>query len=748
MRRLKGDTPGAGLRRIKKCVRLLLVMFVVHGSAGAQLNSDNQYARPLKEVLAEIQQKYGVAIRYADSMVVNKWVKYASWRYRTDVDQTLDNILTPLDMKARKEQEKKYKLGYYEYYRWNVQEGWAELDRIASQYKTLAQWERRKNELKPCLRKALQLTYLPALPAAAPIRTEKRTYDGYTVENLALEILPGVWINGSLYKPAVYTGRIPVILNPDGHWEKQRYRADCQYRCAALAKMGAMAFSYDLFAWGESQLQFRLEDHRRSLAMTIQALGSIRLLDYLLSLPDADTSRVAITGGSGAGSHAVLMTALDDRIKASAPVVSLSSYFYGGCPCESGMDIHACGGRTDNVELAAMAAPRPQLVVSDGGDWTDRMPEHDFPYLQKMYGWYGKKDNISNVHLPQEKHDFGISKRSAVYRFMAAHLRLNLGAISDSRGTINETSITIEPEKNLYVFGDKGERLPAHAIHGFDKLEKLFAAEVRKAAPPQRYRVGLIDLMLLKRQKPGAITLAAQLGADGIEVDMGGLGNRVSFDNQLLTDSVRAKFLQLAKDNGVEIFSLAMTGYYAQSFCNRTEYIQSIKDCLSAMRLMQVKTAFLPLGVQCDLVKNPEVRDSVVARLKLAGGMAAAAGVVIGIETSLEAKEEVKLLREIGSPAIRIYFNFSNPLKAGRDLTEELKILGKDRICMIHATNKDSVWLENDPQLDLYKVKQTLDEMSWSGWLVIERSRDAKRPTDTKYNYGANTAYLKRVFQE
>ncbi|NCI48186.1 sugar phosphate isomerase/epimerase [Sediminibacterium sp. WSJ-3] len=254
--------------------------------------------------------------------------------------------------------------------------------------------------------------------------------------------------------------------------------------------------------------------------------------------------------------------------------------------------------------------------------------------------------------------------------------------------------------------------------------------------------------MLLKRQKPGAITLAAQLGADGIEVDMGGLGNRVSFDNQLLTDSVRAKFLQLAKDNGVEIFSLAMTGYYAQSFCNRTEYIQSIKDCLSAMRLMQVKTAFLPLGVQCDLVKNPEVRDSVVARLKLAGGMAAAAGVVIGIETSLEAKEEVKLLREIGSPAIRIYFNFSNPLKAGRDLTEELKILGKDRICMIHATNKDSVWLENDPQLDLYKVKQTLDEMSWSGWLVIERSRDAKRPTDTKYNYGANTAYLKRVFQE
>jgi sugar phosphate isomerase/epimerase len=165
------------------------------------------------------------------------------------------------------------------------------------------------------------------------------------------------------------------------------------------------------------------------------------------------------------------------------------------------------------------------------------------------------------------------------------------------------------------------------------------------------------------------------------------------------------------------------------------------------MKKMKVKTAFLPLGVQCDLRKNPLARDSVIARLKIAGKMAAAADVVIGIETALPAKEEVDLLKAIGSPAIKIYFNFSNPLKEGRDLISELNILGKDRICMIHATNKDSVWLENDPQIDMYKVKQTLMEMGWSGWLVIERSRDAKKPSDTKYNYGANTAYLKKVFQ-
>ncbi len=262
-----------------------------------------------------------------------------------------------------------------------------------------------------------------------------------------------------------------------------------------------------------------------------------------------------------------------------------------------------------------------------------------------------------------------------------------------------------------------------------------------------RYKIGVIDLMLLKRQKLGAIPLAKQIGADGIEVDMGGLGNRPTFDNQLLIDSVRQQFLSKAKELNVEIFSLAMTGYYAQALCTRTEYIRSIEDCISTMQLMQVKTAFLPLGVQCDLRKNPELHDSVVARLKIIGKMAKAANVVIGIETALTASEELALLKEIGSPNIQIYFNFSNPLKEGRDLIKELQILGKKRICMIHCTNKDGVWLQNDPQIDLNAIKKALDKMKWTGWLVIERSRDANKPKDVKGNYTANNNYLKSIFQ-
>src|SRR6201999_4110236 len=213
-------------------------------------------------------------------------------------------------------------------------------------------------------------------------------------------------------------------------------------------------FSYDLFAWGESLLQFKTEDHRTPMAQSLQILSGIRILDYLLALKEADTSRVAITGASGGGTQTVILTAIDDRIKVSVPVVMVSAYFDGGCPCEHGRPIHACAGGTDNVELAAMAAPRPQLLISDGHDWTDHMPVHDFPYLQHMYGYYGVTANVENVHLPSDKHDYKLSKRRPMYGFMAKYLGLNLNAFDESR-------CTVEKDSALYGFGAHGERRAA-----------------------------------------------------------------------------------------------------------------------------------------------------------------------------------------------------------------------------------------------------------------------------------------------
>lgn len=263
----------------------------------------------------------------------------------------------------------------------------------------------------------------------------------------------------------------------------------------------------------------------------------------------------------------------------------------------------------------------------------------------------------------------------------------------------------------------------------------------------ERYKIAVIDLMILKRQKISALPLAKEIGADGLEIDMGGLGNRETFDNKLADPGIRKQYLERAKALNLEFSSLAMTGFYAQSFAKREGVDKMVGDCIETMKQMDIKVAFLPLGVQGDLVKNPELRPLIIERLKKIAPVAERAGVIIGIETALDAAEEVKLLKEIGSKSVQIYFNFSNPLEAGRDVNKELKILGKNRICQIHCTDKDGVWLENNIRLDMKKVKNTLDKMGWKGWLVVERSRDATKPQDVKGNFGANTAYLKSIFQ-
>jgi sugar phosphate isomerase/epimerase len=263
----------------------------------------------------------------------------------------------------------------------------------------------------------------------------------------------------------------------------------------------------------------------------------------------------------------------------------------------------------------------------------------------------------------------------------------------------------------------------------------------------QRYKVAVVDLMILKRQKLGAFQLAKELGADGVEVDMGGLGTRETFDNKLAIDSVRQQFLNKAKELNLDICSLGMTGFFAQSFAERPTAVKAVGDCINTMKQMGVKVGFLPMGVTGDLLKHPELRPAIVERLKLVGEIAQKAGVVIGIETSLDAKNERKLLKDVGSPAIKSYFNFANAVKYGRDISKELKILGKNEIVQIHCTDEDGVWLQNDTKIDLKKIKATLDKMGWSGWLVIERSRDARDPRNVKKNFSANTAYVKSIFQ-
>lgn len=268
-----------------------------------------------------------------------------------------------------------------------------------------------------------------------------------------------------------------------------------------------------------------------------------------------------------------------------------------------------------------------------------------------------------------------------------------------------------------------------------------------QSSKKQRYKVAVCDWMILKRQKLGSFALAAEIKADGIELDMGGLGNRPTFDSKLGDPVERQKFLDKSKELNIGISSIAMSGFYAQSFAKRESITLMIEDCAKAMKNMKVKVAYLPLGTECDLVKNPELRPIVIERLKWAGKQVGKIGGVIAIETSLNATEEKKLLEEIDCKYIKSSFNFANAVDNGRDIATELKILDKKYLAQIHASTTDNVWLENDKNVDMPKIKKTLDDMKWSGWLIVERSRDVTQVHNVKANYGANVAYLKRIFQ-
>ena len=263
-----------------------------------------------------------------------------------------------------------------------------------------------------------------------------------------------------------------------------------------------------------------------------------------------------------------------------------------------------------------------------------------------------------------------------------------------------------------------------------------------------RYKVSVCDWMMLKRQKIGGIELVAELGADGLELDLGGLGQNISFENALKDKKARDQFISECNRLGIQFSSLALSAFYGQSFAKRENYEQLMDEAIATMTDMGVKVAFLPMGNQSDVAKEPELYPVILERLKVIAKKAEAAGVVIGVETTLPAKEEAKLIDQINSPAIRSYVNFSAILKRNGNIINELQTLGKSRIIQIHASNTDGFWIENDPALNMKEIKAVLDKMGWSGWLVIERSRDVNDVHNVKRNYGANVRYLKSVFQK
>ncbi len=363
---------------------------------------------------------------------------------------------------------------------WTEDEANLAMKKFASEWDDLESWEKRADRIKRGIVEGMQLDKMPEISGNFnAVITKSRELDGYIVENIVIESFPGFYITGNLYRPtAPPTKKQPKfagVLSPHGHMQDKRLTHYVQKRCAVIARMGTVVFAYDMVGRGEC-LQV---EHKNPIALLLQTYNSKRVLEYLISRPDVDSNRIGMTGGSGGGTQTFMLAAIDNRIKASAPVVQVSAHFFGGCTCESGMPVHKSENhQTNNVEIAALSAPRPLLLVSNGGDWTRNTPRIEFPYIQSVYALYNAEHKAENVHLPTERHDYGYSKRTAVYNFFAHRLQLQGKRIPYDNG-YKEDFVTILSKEELMAFNIENPR-PENMLQGHKEVMEHLKITLKK----------------------------------------------------------------------------------------------------------------------------------------------------------------------------------------------------------------------------------------------------------------------------
>lgn len=295
-------------------------------------------------------------------------------------------------------------------------------------YASLAEWEVRREHLRAQILSSAGLLPMPRKPPLNVRLVRRTNSSGIIIDAVLLETLPGYFVGGNLYRPAAIYGKAPAVLSPHGHWKHGRVENQPSYSVPALginlARQGYVVFAWDMVGYNDTrQTPHSFGGWRERLwsftPLGLQLWNSIRAVDYLGSLDVVDPARIAVTGASGGGTQAFLLAAVDERVRLSAPVNMISAHAQGADPCEEAPGLRV---GSFNVEFAAMAAPRPMLVVSATGDWTRHTPFEEYPAIQRIYELYGAADRVANAHF-EAKHNYNRDSRQAVYGFLSEHMR-------------------------------------------------------------------------------------------------------------------------------------------------------------------------------------------------------------------------------------------------------------------------------------------------------------------------------------
>ncbi len=356
---------------------------------------------------------------------------------------------------------------------------------------TLEQWEERKRYLRGQILSAAGLDPMPEKTPLNPRYVARMERGDYSIENVLLETLPGYFLGGNLYRPLGRSGKFPGVLLAHGHARNGRlehtHLASPPSFGITMARQGYVVFSYDMVGWNDTkQTIHEFGGPRETLwafgPLGLQLWNSTRVLDFLQSLPDVDPERIAMTGWSGGGTQTFLLTAVDDRVKVSAPVNMVSAIMQGGSPCENAPNLRI---DTYNVEITALAAPRPMLLVSSPWDQSRNTPREEYVVIRGVYSLYGKAHDIENVEI-EAQHNYNRDSREAVYRFFGKHF-LNRTDPADYQ----EKPMTLEKPEDMLAL--HGRQLPAHA-KTYDELFRYWRESAARQSEQTR------DLTQLRRR--------------------------------------------------------------------------------------------------------------------------------------------------------------------------------------------------------------------------------------------------------
>lgn len=300
---------------------------------------------------------------------------------------------------------------------------------------TREEWDRRRREIREKLQQAFGSfpeSKCPLQPKVLGVLQR----DGYRVETLIFQTMPGVWMTASAYVPDK-PGKHPALLAVHGHWRGARLDPVVQKRCIGPAKLGYFVLAVDAFGAGERGLGKKLgEYHGEMVAATLLPAGmtlaglqvyeNLRAVDYLLSRPEADGTKIAITGASGGGNQTMYAGAWDERFGAVVPVCSVGNYqAYLGTACCMCEVVPGALRFTEEGGILGLTAPRGLMVINvtkDGVQFSIPEAKKSLTFASGVYKVYDKPDHVRHTTFDWH-HDYSQAMREALYGWLEKNLK-------------------------------------------------------------------------------------------------------------------------------------------------------------------------------------------------------------------------------------------------------------------------------------------------------------------------------------